>query len=89
MATYAYFQPSLIFYCRRQVLCLDSEQQVLDFLQEPLPSYLFVRADQWNTIEAKVRGPHRMLGKRRDFYQNCDVVVVTNELGGDSVPLAS
>jgi Dolichyl-phosphate-mannose-protein mannosyltransferase len=78
VATYAYFQPSLIFYCRRQVLCLGSEQQVLDFLQEPLPSYLFVRADQWIAIEAKVRGPHRMLGKQRDFYQNCDVVVVTN-----------
>jgi 4-amino-4-deoxy-L-arabinose transferase-like glycosyltransferase len=79
VATYAYFQPSLIFYCRREVLSLGSEQQVLDFLQQPLPSYLFVRADRWNEIEAKVRGPHHLLGKRRDLYQNCDVVVVANE----------
>jgi 4-amino-4-deoxy-L-arabinose transferase-like glycosyltransferase len=79
VATYAYFQPSLIFYCQREVVCLGSEQQVLDFLQGPLPSYLFIPADQWNAIEAKVRGPHRLLGKRRDLYQNRDVVVVTNE----------
>ncbi len=79
VATYAYFQPSLIFYCKREVLCLDSERQVLDYLQAPLPSYLFLRADLWNVIEGKVRGPHRLLGKRRDLYQNCDVVVVTNE----------
>jgi 4-amino-4-deoxy-L-arabinose transferase-like glycosyltransferase len=79
VATYAYFQPSLIFYCKREVFCLSSEQQVLDFLQEPLPSYLFIRADLWNDMEAKVRGPHHLLSKRRDLYQNCDVVVVTNE----------
>jgi 4-amino-4-deoxy-L-arabinose transferase-like glycosyltransferase len=79
IATYAYFQPSLIFYCRREVVCLGSEQQVVNFLQGPLPSYLFVPADQWNAIEGKVIGPHRLLGKRRDLYQNRDVVVVTNQ----------
>ena len=47
IAAYAYFQPSLIFYSRREVRCLGSEQQVMDFLKEPLPSYLIVRADLW------------------------------------------
>ena len=51
----------------------------MDFLKEPLPSYLIVRADQWRALEAKVHEPYRLLGKRRDLYQNCDVVVVTNQ----------
>ncbi len=79
VATYAYFRPSLIFYCRRQISTLGSEQQVLDFLGEPLPSYLIVPADLWAALEPKLRGPHHLIAKRRDLYQNCDVVVVTNE----------
>jgi 4-amino-4-deoxy-L-arabinose transferase-like glycosyltransferase len=78
VASYQYFQPSLVFYCRREVRQLKKEQETLEFLSTPLPVYLIVPAAQWQALESKVPGPHRVLGQRRDLYQSCDVVVVTN-----------
>ncbi|HVS37283.1 MAG TPA: glycosyltransferase family 39 protein [Gemmataceae bacterium] len=79
VATFAYYEPSLIFYCRREVPCLNSEQEALDFLEGPLPSYLFLPADQWQVVAAKAPRPYRLLAQRHDLYDNCEVVVVTNE----------
>ncbi len=77
-ACYQYFQPSLVFYCRREVFRLASEQEVREFLSSPLPVYLFVPAAVWDALEASMTGPHRVLGRQRDLYRGCDVLVVTN-----------
>jgi 4-amino-4-deoxy-L-arabinose transferase-like glycosyltransferase len=79
VASYQYFQPSLVFYCRREVKRLEKECEALDFLETPLPVYLFVPAPVWEQLQAKVDGPVRVLGVHRDLLRNCDVVVVTNQ----------
>jgi 4-amino-4-deoxy-L-arabinose transferase-like glycosyltransferase len=78
VASYQYFQPSLVFYCRREVRQLQHEDETLEFLSNPLPVYLILPAAHWQALEARVPGTHRVLGQCRDLYQNCDVVVVTN-----------
>src|SRR5262249_44798905 len=75
---YRYFQPSLVFYCQRQVDSLEQEQQALEFLRCPLEVYLFVPAPVWRELEAKVPRPCRLVDRRRDLYTNSEVVVVTN-----------
>jgi hypothetical protein len=52
-----YFQPSLVFYCRREVHQLGTEAEVLSFLDYPLPVYLFVLAARWEALESQVHGP--------------------------------
>ncbi len=79
VAAFDYFQPSMVFYCRREVFCLESEQQVLDFLSGPLPSYLFLTAGQWENLREKAEVPCRLLARRYDLYSGKDVVLVTNE----------
>ena len=76
---YQFYQPSLVFYCHREVRVLNDEEQVLEFLGTPLPIYLFVSAQAWETLEDKVQGPHRLLARHRDLYKGIDVVVITNE----------
>jgi 4-amino-4-deoxy-L-arabinose transferase-like glycosyltransferase len=78
VACYEYFQPSLVFYAGRQVPRCDSEAGALAFLEFPLPAYLVLPEAVWGRLEAKVAGPHRVLGRHRDFYVNADVIVVTN-----------
>lgn len=73
-----YYQPSLVFYCRREVNRLTSEKQALDFLRNPLPVYLFVSEAVWAQLEPRVTGSYRLLGRHPDMYRRCDVVVVTN-----------
>jgi hypothetical protein len=75
---YEYFQPSLVFYCRREVQRLESEGQVLEFLRCPLPVYLFVPAAVWDKLKEKVREPYHLLAQKRDLYRRCDIVVVAN-----------
>jgi 4-amino-4-deoxy-L-arabinose transferase-like glycosyltransferase len=81
VAAFAYFQPSLVFYCQREVTCLQSERQALDFLSSPLPAYLFLPAQQWEGLRGKVAAPCRLLGRRYDLYSGNEVVLVTNQGG--------
>ncbi len=75
---YQYFQPSLVFYCRREVYRFTEEKRALEFLRGPLPVYLFVPAADWSVLKDKITGPHRELGRHHDLYRGCDVVLVTN-----------
>jgi 4-amino-4-deoxy-L-arabinose transferase-like glycosyltransferase len=79
VAAYEYFQPSIVFYCRREVTYLQSERQALDFLRGPLPSFLFLPARQWEGLREKVAAPCRLLARRYDLYSGNEVVLVTNE----------
>jgi 4-amino-4-deoxy-L-arabinose transferase-like glycosyltransferase len=78
IATYQYFQPSLVFYCGREVVQFSSDQQVVDLLSGPLPAYLFVPSQVWGDLQAKVTEKVSILGTHRDLYRNCDVVLITN-----------
>jgi 4-amino-4-deoxy-L-arabinose transferase-like glycosyltransferase len=75
---YEYFQPSLVFYSRRQVERLESQDDALDFLSSPLPVYLYMPGSVWDAWQANGGKAYHVLGRCRDFYKNCDVVVVTN-----------
>jgi 4-amino-4-deoxy-L-arabinose transferase-like glycosyltransferase len=75
---YQYFQPSLVFYSRREVHCLSNDEQTLEFLRCPLPVYLFLPGSEWDRLKEKAPGPHRLLGRHYDLYRGYDVVLVTN-----------
>lgn len=79
IAAYQYFQPSLVFYCHREVRRLEKEDEAVEFLRCPLRVYLFVPVAAWERLSAKVLGPTRIVGQQRDLYRNCDVVLVTNQ----------
>jgi 4-amino-4-deoxy-L-arabinose transferase-like glycosyltransferase len=75
---YGWYQPSLVFYCEREVQQLLSEQQALEFLRSPLEVYLFVPMEIWEGLEGRVSGPSRLLARQRCLYRNCEVVVIRN-----------
>jgi 4-amino-4-deoxy-L-arabinose transferase-like glycosyltransferase len=79
LGCYAYWQPSLVFYSRREVDRLDSPLLVREFLQSPLEVYLFVPEPVWEgDLKKMVRDSGRVIARRHDIYHKCDVVVVTN-----------
>jgi len=72
-----YFQPSLVFYAQREVTQLPTEEDALQLLASPLPSYLICPFKTWDELASKA--PRcRMVAKHYDLYRNFDVVVVTN-----------
>ncbi|HEV2946270.1 MAG TPA: glycosyltransferase family 39 protein, partial [Gemmataceae bacterium] len=79
IACYRFYQPSLVFYCRREVRVLENEEQVLEFLQTPLPIFLFVSAQEWSSLEARIPGHFRRLASHGDLYKGIEVVVITNQ----------
>lgn len=72
------YLPSINFYVRRDVTHLRNEQQVLDLLSSPLPTYLFVRADDWQALQGRVTTPCRIVGSEREMFRRCVVYVITN-----------
>lgn len=79
LAGYDWFQPSVVFYARREVAKLPSPEKAAEFLAVPTPGYLFVPEPTWSRwVRDKVAVPHRVAARRYDFYRNCDVLVVTN-----------
>jgi 4-amino-4-deoxy-L-arabinose transferase-like glycosyltransferase len=76
IGAYQYFQPSLVFYCQREVKCLDSEQGALEFLHCPLPVFLLMPSDIWESVKSKVGPRVRLLGRHTDVYRQCEIVIV-------------
>lgn len=86
LSCFQYFQPSLVFYCRREVSRLDDEEQTLAFLRYPAPVFLFLPAQVWEPLRNKAGSACQVLGSQRDLYRNQEIVVVTN---GYQSPLPS
>jgi 4-amino-4-deoxy-L-arabinose transferase-like glycosyltransferase len=78
IGAFQYFQPSLVFYCQREVQKLKTNEEMLEFLSCPLPVYLFVPATLWEQIQPRAPMTCHLLGRRHDLYRNCEVVVVSN-----------
>jgi 4-amino-4-deoxy-L-arabinose transferase-like glycosyltransferase len=78
---YDWFQPSVVFYTRREVEKLPSPEKAAEFLAVPTPGYLFVPEPTWRLwVAGRVSVPHRVAARRYDFLKNCDVLVVTNDM---------
>jgi 4-amino-4-deoxy-L-arabinose transferase-like glycosyltransferase len=75
---YQYFQPSLVFYCRRQIDRFEDEEAARAFLRYPLPTFLFLPASTWEGIQASLPRSYRVLGRHHDLYLGREVVLVTN-----------
>ena len=78
VASYQYMQPSLVFYCRRQVWILGSDEEVVTHLRYPIPAYLFLPVREWERLRDRVPSNCQTLGSHHDLYRNCEVVLVTN-----------
>jgi 4-amino-4-deoxy-L-arabinose transferase-like glycosyltransferase len=79
VGTYALrYLPSLTFYCQRTVRHHDREEDALDFLRWKIPVFLFLPEEQWQQLQSKVSRPCQVVGRHRDLYHNCTVVVVRN-----------
>ena len=79
LASFQYSQPSLVFYNQREVRPLLNEQQVLEFLYFPVPSFLFVPETAWQQLRQKGFGLGTPVARHRDFYRNCDILVIANQ----------
>jgi 4-amino-4-deoxy-L-arabinose transferase-like glycosyltransferase len=75
---YQYFQPSLVFYCRRDVQTLENEQKAVEFVRSPLQVFLFLPETTWEGLAQKLGTGVRILARHEDMYRHCNVVVVTN-----------
>jgi 4-amino-4-deoxy-L-arabinose transferase-like glycosyltransferase len=73
------YLPSLNFYCQRNVAHLPADERaVRNLLQLPYPVFLFVPAELWDDLRARVGGHARIVARHRDMYHACEVIVVTN-----------
>ena len=76
IASFEYFQPSLVFYCRRQVQYLKSEHAAVQFLQGPHTAYLFVPAAVWEKMAPAAGTAVRSSARCYDLYDKCDIVLI-------------
>ena len=72
------YLPSLNFYVQRNVTHLSADKELVPFLRDTLPVYLFMSANDWNLLEPRLKDLCRVVGRHRDFYHHTEVVVVTN-----------
>jgi len=78
VGSFQYFQPTLVFYCRREVQRLATEEKTREFLECALPVYVFMPASAWNNLEPRLPKGCHVSARHHDLYKQCEVVVVTN-----------
>ncbi len=79
LASFEWFQPSVVFYAEREVKRLPTPERAAAFLATPSPGYLFIPEPIWKQLEPAITTPCRVAARRYDFYTNHTVIVVTNE----------
>jgi 4-amino-4-deoxy-L-arabinose transferase-like glycosyltransferase len=79
VGAYEYFQPSLVFYCRREITRLDDPWGLVKFLSGPLPAYAVLPAATWEGLRKVFPRPCREVTRQYDLYEGREVVLVTNE----------
>ena len=79
IATHDWFQPSITFYCKRQINTLTSEEEVKQFLEQPIPAYVFMPEKKWDALKLNQPFKAKKIGQATDFYRNCNVVLLTNQ----------
>ncbi len=80
VASLGWFQPTLVFYVRRDVQKLNDLEGVRSFLAQPGPAYLFVPESLWEKIAPGLSTPYAVVARHHDFYRRTDVVVVRNHV---------
>ena len=81
LASFAWFQPSIVYYSGREVKVLESPESVAKFLQVPTPGYLFVPEPVWTaSLAGRMAVPCRIAARHADFLERCEILVVTNEV---------
>ncbi len=79
LGSFEWFQPSVVFYGKREVRKLQSHDELLDFLRLKLPVYLFIPEEQWNLVLQRSDVPaSRIVAKHYDFLRNYAVLVISN-----------
>jgi hypothetical protein len=80
-----WFQPSVVFYARREVQKLATAEEVTAFLTNPTRGYLFVPEPTWNKwFPDRLRVAYPVAARHFDFYKNCDILVITNQADPES-----
>lgn len=81
LASYEWFQPSVVFYTGREIARMESPAAAAAFLEIPTPGYLFVPEPVWKQwVADRVVVPHRVAARHRDFLEDCDILVITNDV---------
>jgi 4-amino-4-deoxy-L-arabinose transferase-like glycosyltransferase len=70
--------PSLNFYVQRDVIHHKSQAQALAFLRCHVPVFLFLPAEDWETMRHQAPPGWRERGRHPDFYHHTEVVVISN-----------
>ena len=79
VGAFGYFQPSLVFYCQREVYCPENPISAIQFLHTPLPVYLFVSEEMWGQLRTFAPASYRLVARHRDLYNGRVVLLVTND----------
>jgi hypothetical protein len=79
VGAFGYFQPSLVFYCQREVYCPKEPIAAIEFLHTPLPVYLFVTEEMWDQLRIFAPTSYRLVARHRDLYNGREVLLVTND----------
>jgi 4-amino-4-deoxy-L-arabinose transferase-like glycosyltransferase len=82
VGVYGWFQPSLVFYCRREVHVFHSEPLAVEFLNSPLPVYLAVPESHWARLRERLGNKVQVLHRQFDFDKQREIILVTNQAEG-------
>ena len=78
LATFDWFQPSLVFYAKRPVDRLPSEKDLANYLNQPIPSYVVMPVSRWEPLKNQFPTASEVGPKLPDFYRRCKVILIAN-----------
>jgi hypothetical protein len=74
----SFYRPGVVFYSRREVQRLMTDQQALDLLRSPLQAYLLIAAPDWQRLAPQMDTNYRIVERQRDVTAGKEILLITN-----------
>ncbi|MFQ3591992.1 MAG: glycosyltransferase family 39 protein [Gemmataceae bacterium] len=77
LVAWEYFQPSLVFYCQREIKRVEQVNELLGYMNLPQETYVFLPERLLPVLEKRTKA-FDVLARHKDFYTGRMIVVVRN-----------
>lgn len=79
LATYQYFEPSLVFYTGKNVLVLNTSREVADFMSGHRHAFVVTRASKHNELRDDLQSNVGELSRRRNFLGREELILLGHQ----------
>lgn len=74
-----FYRPSMVFYVKHEIVRCINQEQAMEMLQTPIPTFMLVPVSNWPEMAQQLAGQYTVLGQKHDFTAGQEILLISNQ----------